>query len=175
MGELVYKRRPAPIWMLLGALGFVAAGVWIMTSNAPYFNRYPMLYRSAVGVASIAFFGLCFVVGVTRRLGESLRISASEAMFHESCSIDLGDIDHIVVMKFKGNPFFAVVVKEGAVLRGSISRRQQWGLKANRAMFGVPGIAWYGHLDVDAPLVEVARTLASRANCRLIDLTKSAG
>lgn len=102
---------PSPwriVRLICGALVFVAMGAWMVGAFGapPSTGRYSPAMVAAIGWGSIAFFGLCAVVGIGRLFatGEELRIDRSGIRWTRWSdeTVPWSAISDVTVWQFKG-------------------------------------------------------------------------
>ena len=136
------------VLLLVGALGFVAVGIWLLTLDAEFiasqrkFNNPSLVY--GLGIVGIAFFGACGYIGIKKLFQQTpgLVLNA-EGIFDNSSGVSAGlvpwsDISGIYEYAIGQQKFIAILVvdPDKYINRGNALRRMT--NKANMKMSGTP-------------------------------------
>ena len=129
--------------MMLGALLFVAGGLWLF-AIADTQGRYPPIYVKAVSVAAIGFFGLCGVFVLLKLFDDSPGLVLDrEGIVDNSSGVAAGrvawrDIRDIQVMSVSGQRFLALVVAEPEKYLAKGNPLKRWMVRMNYRTYGTP-------------------------------------
>jgi hypothetical protein len=138
---VIYPSRKKLLLMAVGSAAFVGLGFFFLFSADPYFSDWDV---RAVGIASIAFFGLCLGFAVWRlaRPSPALVIHSSGLFDHASalCAgfLPWDEISHLFVGKIKNQRFLGIAVKD---VEGLLNRQTGWKAKLMRMNVRLAGSA----------------------------------
>ena len=131
------------VLLTLGALLFVAGGVWLL-EIADTQRRYPPIYVEGISVLAIGFFGLCATYGLLKLLDRSPGLVLDrEGIIDKSSGLAAGrvawdEIRDIRVVSISGQRFLAFLVNspEKYLRRGNVLERLF--VKYNYRVYGTP-------------------------------------
>lgn len=128
---------------MVGALGFVVAGVYIIKSAFSPFHLFSILVLT-IGVASILFFGSCMIFTIFRLLSNKPGLILTTNGFEDNSSFlgghfikwqDVESIDYLQVQKQK---FIRVVLKDPNHVIAKSKGLQRFVMRMNYKFYGSP-------------------------------------
>ena len=166
---IVYPSRTKMVLLLLGALGFVAAGLWIAT---PSISARIATWKVVVAVyVGVPFFGACGLYAANRLIRRRPALIADRSGLMDAASVvgaghlRWDEIDFVVPYEFSGQAMLGVVPQD----LESLLARQNWvrkrPMKINVGMGATPVNIPQAILPMT--VIELAETLHTAYDVRV--------
>ena len=160
---VIFPSRKKLVLIAIGALGFVALGIFIIKKPEIYW-----VFRLLGGYLGVAFFGICLGYALFRLIKPvpSLVIN-DEGVFDNASAVGAGmlkwsEIAEVRISSFMGQRFLSIVPNnlEEILQRQNITKR--WLMKANRGLvdspFNVPETTLTLKLEEVLSLIDARRS-----------------
>jgi hypothetical protein len=129
--------------LILGALAFVACGVWLW-NIADTDKRHDPTYTKVVSVVCIGFFGWCALIGVTKLLDRKPGLSLGERGITDNSSgfscglIEWEDIEGVDVAQVKATRILLIYVADPKAYLSKMNPIKRLMMKLTQRMHGTP-------------------------------------
>ena len=129
--------------MILGALAFVACGIWLWNLEDTDTRHYPG-YVKVVSVACIGFFGFCASIGAVKLLDRRPGLSLDEEGITDNSSgfsagrIKWKDIEGIDTTKIKSTRLLLIFVKDPQAYLSKMNPIKKMMMTLSIRMYGTP-------------------------------------
>ena len=131
---IVFPSRWKLVLVLLGAAGFVAVSLWLLTLHVGWIAEARVV---PAAIAGLGFFGLVFSYCVYRLVRwRPILVIGAEGLVEQSSLISVGrlrwdEIDHIVPYAFRGQPMLGIVPRDQKAVMARAGWIARMAMKAN--------------------------------------------
>jgi hypothetical protein len=166
---VIYPSRIKVVLVLLGAIAFVAAGLWIGSPDiAGTLPLWKVVIATYVGVP---FFGACGLYAAYRLARHRPAVEIDSTGFTDSSSaiaagrLSWGEVDRVVVYSFYGQMLLGIVPRDLEMFMSRQSIWRRWVTRLNLALGCSP--ANIAQVILPMPVRELAELLRARYGVRV--------